>query len=607
MKSRSPCLNNSVIKDTEVVDIGHRKEDSDRVPVHEESLYSRLQKQIHSLNAEMKHGFCAEEPRCTVASESSNEGTVYQRECPLRLTEVTENTSESNGDSVEEERGIPDLTAEVDAPETVDNVNSSNYKKGHYSTNACDSIRLSSTSQVHVQCLYTAEPVPQGTYQSRDYRASSPVRDNKNENDLRSLSEQASCVSKRSKSHNRQFVSMDERGSRKVPNEESSCEFEGDISSSISENVSQQIDFRESDTRVLAASHVRASRSDDEDCDETNPTKVIVLQKYTVDREVESESCESALAVNDASPTAHSDNVEFSGLHPGRIDVGAAASTEDVFKCRSSLVSSLEGQSCVVAKSDDAYIGGAKTSDIAVKPDVTALRAIDVDARVNFVEDSGASADFRSLQTASYNDLTGHTNLDENAHEFTTSKKSSKRKDASDGSSRSRKSQKRLSGKSKSKHSALLENGGQHVASDGVSTKSHGKASKSKNRSTRSQRRDRQRSATAEIGEADDDSGIQGDIYEFSEKESNLEDIGILSIIRRGGKHETRHHASSISSHLQEIQCNEDYSKTEPPVLVPEEPWPPAPDPSRNEHHDTDSNNGVQSRANCNVEARLER
>ncbi|XP_032677359.1 histone-lysine N-methyltransferase KMT5B [Odontomachus brunneus] len=604
VKSRSPCLNNSVIKDTEVADIGHRKEDSDRVPVHEESLYSRLQKQIHSSNAEMEHGFCAEEPRRTVASESSNESTVYQRECPLRLTEVAENTSESNGDSLEEERGIPDLTAEVDAPETVNNVNSSNYKKGHYSTNACDSIRLSSTSQVHVQCLHTAEPVAEGTYQSRDYRASSPVRDNKNENDLRSLSEQVSC--KRSKSHNRQFVSTDERGSRKVLNEELSCEFEGDTSLSISEKVSQQIDFRESDVRVLAASHVGASRSDDEDCDETNPTKVIVLQKYTVDREVESESCESAIAVNDASPTAHSDNVEFSGLHPGRIDVGMAASTEDVFKCRSSLmVSSLEGQSCIVAKSNDSYIGSMETSDVAVKPDVTALRAIDVDARVNFAEDSGAPADFRSLQTASYNDLTGHTNFDENAHEFTTSKKSSKRKDASDGSSRSRKSQKRLSGKSKSKRSALLENGGQHVASDGMSTKSHGKASKNKNRSTRSQRRDRQRSATAEIGEADDDSGIQGDIYEFSEKESNLEDIGILSIIRRGGKHETRHHASSISSHLQEIQCNEDYSKTEPPVLVPEEPWPPASDPSRN--HDADSNNGVQSRANCNIETSLER
>ncbi|EFN84353.1 histone-lysine N-methyltransferase Suv4-20 [Harpegnathos saltator] len=612
VKSRSPCLSNSVIKDTEVADIGHRKEDSDRVPVHEESLYSRLQKQIHSLNAEMEHGFCVEEPRRTVVTESSSEGSSFQRECPLRLTEVSENTSESNGDSVEEERAIPDLIAEVDALKPVDNVNSSNYKKGHYSTNACDSIRLSSTSQVHVQCLHTAELLPEeGTScQSRDSRASSPVRDNESENDLRGSTERASCVSKRSKSHSRQFVSSDEQESRKMlPSEESSCVFQDeDTSPSIGERASPpQVDFRESDARV-----VETSRSDDEGCDETSPAKVIVMQKYTVGRQVESENCGSAIvAVDNANPAARSDSVEFSGLNPEGIDIETAAPTGNVFKCRdSSMLPSQEGQTCFLTRSDDAYVGGGvETCDIVVKPDATALRsADDVDVRLNFSEGSGAPADFGSMQAANYNDLTGHTSLDENVREFSSKRSSSKRKDASDGSSRSRKSQKRLSsGKSKSKHSVLLDDAGQHAASDGVSVKSHSKASKSKNRSTRSQRRDRQRSATAEIGEADDDSGIQGDIYEFSEKESNLEDIGILSIIRRGGKHETRHHASSISSHLQEMQCNEDYSKTEPPVLVPEEPWPPATDPSRSEHHATDTNNGVQSGANCDVETSLDR
>ena len=43
-------------------------------------------------------------------------------------------------------------------------------------------------------------------------------------------------------------------------------------------------------------------------------------------------------------------------------------------------------------------------------------------------------------------------------------------------------------------------------------------------RLTRSQKKDPQQVAVP-IGAADDDSGIQGDIYEFSEKESNLEDI----------------------------------------------------------------------------------
>ncbi|OXU28451.1 hypothetical protein TSAR_016741 [Trichomalopsis sarcophagae] len=47
-------------------------------------------------------------------------------------------------------------------------------------------------------------------------------------------------------------------------------------------------------------------------------------------------------------------------------------------------------------------------------------------------------------------------------------------------------------------------------------------------RLTRSQKKDSQQPVPAmPIGAADDDSGIQGDIYEFSEKESNLEDISL--------------------------------------------------------------------------------
>ncbi|XP_014484771.1 PREDICTED: histone-lysine N-methyltransferase Suv4-20 [Dinoponera quadriceps] len=572
VKSRSPCLSSSAIKDTEVADIGHRKEDSDRVPVHEESLYSRLQKQMHS-SAEMERGFCAEE----TSAESSHEGPAFPRESPLRLTEMVTG-NESSGDSPaaaeeeeeeEEERGIPDLTAEVDTPKTVDNVNSSTYKKGHYSTNACDSIRLSSTSQVDVTRL--PEPAAEGTC-----RASSPnARLNGSENGS------AEPASKRSKSQSRQFAE-----SRKA-SEESSREFERDASSpsAAGEKASRPVDLRESDAQVVVAPRGA------EDCD------AIASQKRpSVDRKAASESCESAvIAVSDA--VTRSDSVGFSGLHPEGAEDAAAASTGDVFKCRGS--STLPSQEdCPAARSDGAYVAGAERSD--VKTDLT-MALCAADGRVTF---EGSGADFGGVQTASYGDLTG---LDA----FTSSSKrsSSKRKDPSDGSSRSRKAQKRLSsGKSKSKHGAPLEDRHSPAADGGSLAKS--KSSKSKNRSTRSQRRDRQRSATAEIGEADDDSGIQGDIYEFSEKESNLEDIGILSIIRRSGKHESRHHhhhhhASSISSHLQEMQCNEDYSKTEPPVLVAEEPWPPA--PSRSEHHAAEPSNGVQSTANCDVDASLER
>ncbi|XP_014219589.2 uncharacterized protein LOC106647613 [Copidosoma floridanum] len=67
-------------------------------------------------------------------------------------------------------------------------------------------------------------------------------------------------------------------------------------------------------------------------------------------------------------------------------------------------------------------------------------------------------------------------------------------------------------------------------------TASRGKARKTKNgrysfvdrssaRLTRSQKKDSQQTAVTAISAADDDSGIQGDIYEFSEKESNLDDV----------------------------------------------------------------------------------
>ncbi|KAF7995126.1 hypothetical protein HCN44_004598 [Aphidius gifuensis] len=53
---------------------------------------------------------------------------------------------------------------------------------------------------------------------------------------------------------------------------------------------------------------------------------------------------------------------------------------------------------------------------------------------------------------------------------------------------------------------------------------------KNKGRITRSSKQEIQ---TTIIGAGDDDSGIQGDIYEFSEKQSNLEDVEVGTIIRR--------------------------------------------------------------------------
>lgn len=569
MKPASLCLSNPAVKDTEMADIGHRKEDSDREPVHKENLYSRLQKHHLPNASEMDRGFCMEQPRQRIVTEESNEDV-----CPLRLMEIED---AGDGDSMEDDRGIPDLTAEVD-PETVDNVNSSSYKKGHYSTNACDSIRLSSTSHVQ-QRLHTEESIPEDTnYRSRNYHSSSPMRHKESENALCSTIEQANCINKRSKSHGKQLSSMDVPDDCKTPNEESSYEFEDDDSPSplIEEKKMSQTNFREND--IL---HETNSRSDDECCD-LNSTKVIVV--HDVEKEEESESCESPIAV-DASAASRSDSVEFCGLNSDGV-IEAEANTENVLKCYNNIVSNQEEEQDVVTKSDT-YVASVKPG---VRSGMAMLCATEMNSRINIIEGNNAMI-FSNVQITNYNsDLTSHMNLEDNRNSALVKKSTSKL------SKSSRKLQKKLSS-AKSKFGVLTEG----VQDD---LKSHSKG-KSKNKSTKSQRRDRQRSATAEIGEADDDSGIQGDIYEFSERESNLEDIGILSIIRRG-KHESRHASSSsiAVSPVQEMQCNDEYNKAEPPVLIPEEPWPPTVAQSE---HGVESNSGVESRQNCDVEGSLER
>ncbi|XP_012223320.1 histone-lysine N-methyltransferase KMT5B-B isoform X1 [Linepithema humile] len=577
VKSASPC---PIVKDTEMMDISHRKEDSDRVPVHEESLYSRLQKHHSSLASQVNRGFCGSQ-RPAVTEESSMENS-----CPLRLMEVDDiSESNNNGDSAEEERGIPDLTAEVEL-KAVDNVNSSNYKKGHYSTNACDSIRLSSTSQVHIQRLHTAESISKDICRSRDYHhSSSPMRNKENENDPCDTVEQANCVNKRSKSNGKRFTSMDERDDRKEPDEDSSGEFEDDDSPSL---IEEKKDLRQADYREDDASHETSSRSDDEYCD-INSANVMTMEKYDEEKEVESEGCENSIAAD--ATTNRLDSVEYCDLNSEGV-VETKISTEDVLEWHNSMVAHREEEEESVVMKSDTFVANVRFD---AKSEVSALHAMEMDSRVDVTEESGV-ANFHNIQTANYNsDLTGHRNV-EDGHDHALMKKSSRRKDhALDASSKSsRKSQKRLSsGKSKSKYGILTEGD----ENDSGGTKSH-KTGKSKNKSTRSQRRDRQRSATADIGEADDDSGIQGDIYEFNEKESNLEDIGILSIIRRG-KHESRNASSSVTaSPVQEMQCNDEYNKAEPPVLIREEPWPPA-DPGTQNEHSTDSSSGVQSAENC--------
>ncbi|XP_023287787.1 uncharacterized protein LOC105696606 [Orussus abietinus] len=131
-----------------------------------------------------------------------------------------------------------------------------------------------------------------------------------------------------------------------------------------------------------------------------------------------------------------------------------------------------------------------------------------------------------------------------------------------------------------------------HVRESLSVSKSRSKTSRSGGRFTRSQKRRKtvRPKITAETvtasaeGVADDDSGIQGDIYEFNERESNLEDIR-ASVGRREKQEDARLGHDALR--LQEC-------KSQPPVLVPQEPWPPG-DGHRNRFVDSDSGSSSRS------------
>lgn len=69
---------------------------------------------------------------------------------------------------------------------------------------------------------------------------------------------------------------------------------------------------------------------------------------------------------------------------------------------------------------------------------------------------------------------------------------------------------------------------------------------------TRSRKKESLKPVTATgIGQNDDDSGIQGDIYEFSEKESNLEHVNVSSVM-------LRHHRSQEVNQFREDKKSEE-------------------------------------------------
>lgn len=172
----------------------------------------------------------------------------------------------------------------------------------------------------------------------------------------------------------------------------------------------------------------------------------------------------------------------------------------------------------------------------------------------------------------------------EDRRNITIKRLSQQRKKSSEIGLRSRRNHKRLTEPSvESSVEGDSPDSGQPVVS---TTRNKSKGVKTNGRLTRSQRRGHQRSvaaaaaaaeaaaavaATADVGVADDDSGIQGDIYEFNEKESNLEDVEVSAI--RRSRHSDRQSVSP-ESRLQLSRNNEEFGQLQPPALVPEDPWP---------------------------------
>lgn len=96
-------------------------------------------------------------------------------------------------------------------------------------------------------------------------------------------------------------------------------------------------------------------------------------------------------------------------------------------------------------------------------------------------------------------------------------------------------------------------------------------------RLTRSQKKDVEKVInTAVVGAADDDSGIQGDIYEFSEKDSNLETVSLSSVMRHKFDRRSPIHGTNLQETMEikeEIKetINEDVKNE--PDLTSEDQW----------------------------------
>lgn len=538
--------------------------------LHKPRPESTLDKKIHNVcHVQTPHHDTLEQSTC------SN----FQRECSP--TFVKDNRELDN--KLTNETEVTDITIQVNS-NSVDNITASDSIKDHYSTNICDSVHISSIPETRLDHLHEAsnkELILQENCQSRTCHYSLSSMENSEDIKHASAIKFGSCV-KKFLEFEKQDSNEEKEDKYEHMHEEHFCKIEEQMSP-IPVKSPKNLKFADTDTTISTSLDTQKS---DKECKRSNFTNSTALVKYLV----ENEANKFDTFVSDS--VKSSTKNEFSDLNFVKENFNIENNEENDFECHGTV---LTHQNDLILKNNVYIVNVANSSEMQFeKPEIIETLTTDIDSRVQPCKESNKN--FNIMAPNSFSDTTAH-NFEDN-HNFIL-KQPVQVNEMPNTTLRSHKSRKKILNEKKSISSGWKEELGtviEHKTTDNIIasiSKTRSKVGKTKSRLTRNQKRDRQKIATAEIGVADDDSGIQGDIYEFSEKESNLEDIRIPSIMRRG-KPETRH-TSVLASHLEEMQYNDECNKAEPPVLIPQEPWPPT---SCNQNQLADSDGSSQSREN---------
>lgn len=553
-KAGSPCLNGSIINNIELEDISHRKEDSDRVD--EEIVYSRLHKTHSKSNLN-------EETNNVCHVQTLHHDVLEESTCSVECSDLTfiKNNKELNSKLINEKE-IPDIIIGINS-NSVGNINTSNSKKEHYSTNSCDSVHISSMPESRLDDLHKAnesEIISQENRQSRTchYDLSS-VENSKDTNDISTTPIKSNNCVKKYLELEKQLITKEKEKCYDSTSKDYSCKNNEQIPLVHIKSPTNS-NFIETDTISTFDIH-----TSDKDLKKSDPTNSNILVKYLL----ENETNKFDRFISESSKST--DNSEHDKINFVKENMDIENSEEN---CQNDIMK------------NNMYVVNVATSEIkSENTEIIETCTTNLNSRIDpYREDN---ENFSTMETNDYGEI-NKCNVEDTHNTIL-------KNDSLPTTLKSHKSRKKLLSEKKSTISELreeLETIVEHKITDNMVTsisKTRSKAEKTKSRLTRSQKRDRKKIATTEIGVADDDSGIQGDIYEFSEKESNLEDIRIPSIMRR--KQETRH-TPGLTSHLQEMQYNDEYNKAEPPVLLPQEPWPPA---SCNQNQLLDSDGNSQS------------